>query len=59
VTGTVGGSGATVRLTAFAELERLTTESSLIDFALFGARERYTEMFKLADTISYKKLTGA
>ena len=37
VTGTVGGGGATVRLTTLAVLQRLATEGALVDLALLRA----------------------
>ena len=37
VAGTVGGSGATVRLATLSELERLPTECTLVNFALLGS----------------------
>ncbi len=47
VTSPIGSSGTSVGLTAFSKFEGLTTEGSLVDLALFGPRERYTEVFKL------------
>ena len=37
VAGTVGRGGATVSLATLAELERLTTERTLVDLALLGS----------------------
>ena len=47
VAGTVSDGGAAIGLAALAILERLPTESMLVDLALLGSRERNTEMFKL------------
>ena len=47
VTRSVSGSCTPICLTTLAELQRLATESTLVDLALLGSRERNTEMFKL------------
>lgn len=45
--GTVGGGGATVCLTSLAELQGLTTESSLVNLALLRSRKGHTKVLKL------------
>lgn len=47
VTCAVCGSGATVGLATLAVLERLATESALVDFALLGTRKGDTKVLKL------------
>lgn len=47
VTGTVSGSGASVRLTTLAEFQRLAAEGALVYLALLGSRERNTEVLEL------------
>ena len=37
VSSTIGGGGATIGLTTLSELQRLTTESALVDFALLSS----------------------
>ena len=51
VTRTIGRRGATVRLATFAEVERLTAERSLINFAVVCARKRQTVVFELDDSL--------
>ena len=54
VTGTVGSGGASICLATLSELERLATERSLVNLALFGAREGYTEVLELSNRrVSY------
>jgi hypothetical protein len=43
----VGGSSTAVCLTALSELERLATESTLVDLAFLRSGERETEMLEL------------
>jgi hypothetical protein len=47
VAGTVGSGGAAVGLATLAELERLTTEGTLVDLALLGTREGDTVVLEL------------
>lgn len=49
VTSSVGGSSTSVGLTTLAELERLTTEGTLVDLALVGSGEWQTKVLKLDD----------
>jgi hypothetical protein len=53
VAGTVSSSGATVRLTAFAEFERLTAKGSLVDLAFFGTRKGDTVVLELYISTSF------
>lgn len=56
VTSSVGGSGTSVGLTTFTEVEGLTTESTLVDLALFSSRERDTVVFKLQSISEHRPL---
>lgn len=47
VTGTIGSGGASVGLTTFTELKRLSTKRSLVDFAFFSAGEGHTIVLEL------------
>ncbi len=47
VTGTVGGGGTSVSLTTLTVVERLTTESTLVDLAVLGTGEGKTEVLEL------------
>lgn len=47
VASTVSSRGATVRLTTFAILQRLTTKGTLVDLPLLGTGERNTVVFEL------------
>lgn len=47
MSGTVGSSGTTIGLSTLAELERLTTEGTLVDLSLVGSREWHAEMLEL------------
>lgn len=47
VAGSVRSGGASVGLATLAELERLTTEGTLIDLAFICSREGQTEVFEL------------
>lgn len=49
MSGTVRRGSAAVRLATLAELERLTTERTLVDLALIRPREWYTEVLELVD----------
>lgn len=46
VSGAIGGSGASVRLTTLAVLERLSTERALVDLAFLCAGEGYAKVFE-------------
>jgi len=48
VAGSIGGSCASICLTALSVFQRLSTERSLIDFTFFRPREGDTEVFELA-----------
>lgn len=45
----VGDGSTSVGLTSLAEFERLTSESSLVDFALICSRKWHTKVFELDD----------
>uniref|UniRef100_A0A2M3ZLN8 Uncharacterized protein n=1 Tax=Anopheles braziliensis TaxID=58242 RepID=A0A2M3ZLN8_9DIPT len=47
VSGTIGYAAATMRLASLAVLQTLSTESSLIDLAIGGTRERHAVVFQL------------
>jgi hypothetical protein len=47
VASTVSSRSATVRLTTFAILQRLTTKGTLVDLPLLGTGERNTVVFEL------------
>lgn len=47
VASSVGGSGATIRLSTLAELEGLTTKGTLINLAFLGSREGDTIVLEL------------
>ncbi len=49
VTGTVGSGTGALHSRAVAEILHVTAEGTLIDLALFGARERHAIMLKLVD----------
>ncbi|SGY16829.1 BQ5605_C012g07003 [Microbotryum silenes-dioicae] len=51
VTGSVSGGSASVRLSTLAELERLTTERALVNFALLGAGEGKTVVLELENRV--------
>jgi hypothetical protein len=51
VSGTVGSGGATVSLSSLAVLERLSSESALVDLALLGTREGETVVLKFEDGV--------
>ena len=43
----VGGGGAAISLTAFAEFQRLSTEGALVDFAFLSSGEGDTVVLEL------------
>ena len=47
VAGSVSGGSTSVSLSALSKVERLSTESSLVDLALLGSRERDTVVLQL------------
>jgi hypothetical protein len=48
VTGSVSGGGTSVCLSTLSILERLSTESPLVDLSFLGSRERNTVVLELA-----------
>jgi hypothetical protein len=53
VSSSIGGRSTSVRLSTFTVLQRLTTESPLVDLSLLGSRERDTEVFELDRLVSF------
>lgn len=51
MTSAVGGGSAAVSLSTLAELERLSTESALVDLALLGTREGKAVVLKLENRV--------
>lgn len=51
VSSAVGGGGAAVSLSSLSELERLSTESALVDLALGGTREGKSVVLELEDRV--------
>lgn len=47
MTRSVSGSSASVGLATFAEVQRLSTEGTLVDLSFLRPRERYTESLQL------------
>lgn len=56
MTSSISSSSTPVCLSTLAELERLTTESTLVNLAFLRSGERYTEVFKLMQDICRSQL---
>jgi hypothetical protein len=54
----VGGGGASVRLSTLAVVERLTTKGTLVDLALLGSREGETVVLELARSAKPRANSG-
>ena len=50
VSSSISGSGTSVSLSSLSVLERLSSESTLVDLAFLGTGEGESEMFKFEDS---------
>jgi hypothetical protein len=48
---TIGGSSTTMSLSSLSKFEGLSTKSALVDFSVFGSRERHSEFFQFTDSL--------